>query len=518
MRCSFLTLAMGLLGACLRPDGLALAADPALLASPTSEVVTHELAPAQLQEDFQRLRFTLEHAHAALYRYTPKVEMDARLDAVALRLNRPMTDLEFYRLLAPIIGAIRNSHTSIQPPADALRSIRAYDDAFPFVLRFRDQRAYVEVNLSADTSIRRGMEVLDLNGRPMAEVAQTLAEGRSAEGFVDATKYGRMNQSFWLDLLLHIGPSPSYTLVVRDPASGTTSRHQVAGVFAPTVAAHVEETPPPTGPAQSITIDRPDGVAVMRLRNFLEPRTDAFFREAFHDIAESRVGNLVIDLRGNHGGIDWFNSDLISYLSDRAFRFYRDRTLTAKSYVDLKYLTYSLDDFLFPDQIAALPAAVREHPFEHWTLPQLIDLSLATDHAGGVQTPKTEDHFSGRVYVLIDSASGSSSAEVPALLHHLGLATIIGEEPNGSYQGETAGIIPTLLLPNSKLAVRVPLLAYHNDVMPGVRIGRGVEPTFSVSETLEDSIAGVDTVMTFTRALIHARASANVQGSGVSTP
>jgi hypothetical protein len=92
------------------------------------------------------------------------------------------------------------------------------------------------------------------------------------------------------------------------------------------------------------------------------------------------------------------------------------------------------------------------------------------------------------------------------MMQHLGLATIIGEEPDGSYQGETAGIIPTLTLPNSKLTVHVPLLLYQNDVMPGVRIGRGVEPTFTVSETLEDSIAGVDTVMTFTRTLIRARA------------
>ena len=132
-------------------------------------------------------------------------------------------------------------------------------------------------------------------------------------------------------------------------------------------------------------------------------------------------------------------------------------------------------------------------------------VGLSTDHAGGVNIPKTVDHFSGRVYLLIDGSSGSSSAEVPALRHHLGLATIIGEEPNGSYQGEVAGIIPNLTLPNSKLVIRVPLLAYHNDVMPGVRVGRGAEPTFTVSESLQDSIAGIDTAMTFAHALIQAR-------------
>jgi hypothetical protein len=511
MRSAFLILTSLLLGAGPRSDAAVVFAPAETTAS---QIVTHELTAAQLQEDFQRLRFTLEHAHPALYRYATKAEIDSRLNAIALRLDRPMTDLDFYRVLSPLIAAIRNSHTSIQPPPDALRSIRAYDNVFPLVLRYRDGNAYVEANLSPDSSIRPGMQVLDLNGRSMSEVTDDLAAMRSTEGFVETTKYSHLDQFFWRDYLLYLGPSPSYALTVRAPQDGMISRHLVAGVPAAMVAARVRETPPPTGPPQSVAIYGEDGIAVIRLRNFMETDTDAFFRNAFHDIAQSGVGNLIIDLRGNHGGIDWFNSDLISYLSDRPFRFYRERTLTAKSYDDLKYLTYNLDDFLLPDQIAALPPAVREHPFERWTLRQLVDFDLATDHAGGVQMPKTADHFSGRVYLLIDGASGSSSAEVPALMHHLGLATIIGEEPNGSYQGETAGVIPNLTLPNSKLIVRVPLLAYQNDVMPGVRIGRGAESTFAVSETLEDSIAGVDTVMKFTRALIRARASASAQGSG----
>jgi hypothetical protein len=472
-----------------------------------SKIVTHELTPQELHADFQQLRFSLEHAHPALYRYTSKDDIDARLRTIEQQLDRSMTDLDFYRLLAPLIAAIRNSHTSLQAPPDVLKSIQSSSNAFPFVLRYQDGKAFVEVNLSDDVTIRPGMEVLSLNGRPMAEVTQTLMESRSAEGFVDAAKYARLNRLFWSDLMLQVGPSARYSIVVRDPSSGIVNQRSVAGVSAALVSSRTPQFPSTAGPAQAVTIEPDSHLAILRLRNFVEPDTDTFFRKAFRQIAASGVGNLIIDLRGNHGGVDWFNSDLLSYLSDRPFRFYRDRVYVARSYDDLKYLSYSLDDFLFPDQIAALPAAVREHPFEHWTLPELIDLALSTDHAGGMQTPKKANRFSGRIYLLIDGNSGSSSAEVPALMHHLGLATIIGEEPNGSYQGEVAGIIPDLKLPNSKVVVRVPLLFYHNDVMPGIRMGRGAEPTFTVSESLSDSLAGVDTVMTFTRALIRARAT-----------
>ena len=60
------------------------------------------------------------------------------------------------------------------------------------------------------------------------------------------------------------------------------------------------------------------------------------------------------------------------------------------------------------------------------------------------------------------------------------------------------------------MVVHVPLLAYQNDVMPGVRTGRGVEPMFAISESLEDSNAGIDTAMTFTLNLIRARATGQV--------
>ncbi|MEO5866353.1 MAG: S41 family peptidase [Sphingomonas sp.] len=507
----FCTCVIALLG----PMSAAPAAAPTghNVATAPAVIVTHDLSVAQLREDFQRLRFSLEHAHPAPSRYTPKAEIDGQLNAIERQLNRPMTDLAFYRMLAPLIAAIRNSHTSIVAPPDALASMHASHDAFPFVLRFVDGRAFIDVNLSADATIRPGMELVELNGRPLAVTTRTLMAARSAEGFVEVAKYAQLDRAFSLDLLLQIGPSARYVVTVRDPASGHASRHDVAGVSLAAVVARTPQFPATAGPPQSITLECANDLALMRLQNFLEPDTDAFFRQAFHQIAGCGVGNLIIDIRGNHGGIDWFNSDLLSYLSDRPFRFYRNRTCVARSYDDLRYLSYKLDDFLFPDQIAALPASVRAHPFDHWTLPQLIDLALSTDHAGGMQTPKAKDHFSGRVYLLVDGNSGSSASEVPALMHHLGLATIIGEEPNGSYQGEVAGFIPDLTLPNSKIVIRMPLIAYQSDVMPGVRNGRAAEPTFTVSESVSDSVSGIDTVMAFTRALIRSRTTGMVSAT-----
>ncbi len=106
---------------------------------------------------------------------------------------------------------------------------------------------------------------------------------------------------------------------------------------------------------------------------------------------------------------------------------------------------------------------------------------------------------------MVNGRSASSGGEVPAILHFLGVGTLIGEEPNAGYQGTGGGVIPRLHLPNSGISVTYTLLAYENAVLPGLFVGRGAPPHFVVGETLEDAIQGRDTALEFTLELIAAR-------------
>jgi len=74
------------------------------------------IQPQLLQEDFQIARRALEEGHSGIYRYTPKAELDSAFDDAAKRLDRPMTPLEFYRVLAPVVARIKCGHTSVNPP------------------------------------------------------------------------------------------------------------------------------------------------------------------------------------------------------------------------------------------------------------------------------------------------------------------------------------------------------------------------------------------------------------------
>ena len=65
-----------------------------------------------MQEDFRILRAALEEGHPGIYRFTPKPDLDGIFDRAAKQLDRPMTRLAFYRIVAPTVAALKCGHTA----------------------------------------------------------------------------------------------------------------------------------------------------------------------------------------------------------------------------------------------------------------------------------------------------------------------------------------------------------------------------------------------------------------------
>jgi C-terminal processing protease CtpA/Prc len=110
------------------------------------------------------------------------------------------------------------------------------------------------------------------------------------------------------------------------------------------------------------------------------------------------------------------------------------------------------------------------------------------------------NHFSGKLYVLINGASGSMASVVSSLLKANQRAIFIGEESGGTMEGNTSLAYARLLLPNTKIRVEVPLTktVHHVDFVKG----RGVFPDYSVVPEIEDVMNGIDTELNFTLELI----------------
>src|SRR5207344_1630190 len=77
----------------------------------------------------------------------------------------------------------------------------------------------------------------------------------------------------------------------------------------------------------------------------------------------------------------------------------------------------------------------------------------------GIQQPR-KPGFGGKVIVLINGGSFSTTAELLTQLHDKKRAVFVGEESAGAYHGNSSGKDAVLELPNSGLHVGIPLMTY----------------------------------------------------------
>lgn len=94
-----------------------------------------KFSPDQLREDFQIARRSLEEGHSGIYRYTPKAELDRVFDAVSKSLDRPMDAVEFFRVLAPAVAAVKCGHTNVTLPEAFRKEINNTFPLLPFQVR-----------------------------------------------------------------------------------------------------------------------------------------------------------------------------------------------------------------------------------------------------------------------------------------------------------------------------------------------------------------------------------------------
>jgi len=164
---------------------------------------------------------------------------------------------------------------------------------------------------------------------------------------------------------------------------------------------------------------------------------------------------------------------LLSYLLDKPFKYYDELTINSREFTFHKYAK-------LPD----IPADVVER--------QTNGKYRVLNHPNlGVQQP-SKPTFTGKVLILINGDSFSTTAEFSSHAHFHKRAEFIGDESGGAYYGNTSGVVPALTLPNTKLIVYVPLVSYHLAVSGYKAATHGVIPEHPIHYSIEDLLEGTD--------------------------
>lgn len=467
-----LTLCTGLISVALAVAGVQIQS-----VAPESrvQVLTETLPLAETRADFDLLRKALEEAHSGLYRYSTKVEMDRVFDTQRAKLSRPATKAEFGAVIVEMLAHIRCGHTGLLPD-DEMQKQLANSRIFPLRMMVEGRRLVVLFNNTADDqTIRPGMEIIEINGRKAGDILDRVLPNMTADGDIETGKRARLQRSFGLNYWLFIEQAADFKVVARD-AAGKTVTVKLTGV----TEADQAKNQNPVNADLKANITKLDGLREnVSMRFIKEPEYPQWIEDTFRTLREKGTKTLVIDLRGNGGGADMYGAMLVSYLTDKPFRYF--------DHINVKTISPSFKEY--SDWQTDREAKLREGTTAVPTGGYLVN---AKGHPGVAEQPPGKYPFLGKVFVLIDGGTFSTAADFCAVTHHLKRATFIGEETGGGYYGNNSGVQTILTLPHSKMRIRVPMYEYWNAV-PGYHgKRRGTQPDHTVETTVSNLLRGVD--------------------------
>jgi len=453
-----------------------------------------KVAPGPLQEDFRIFRGALEEGHSGIYRYTAKTEMDHVFDAAAKQIVQPMSALEFYRLLAPVVARIKCGHTAVLPPRDIQEALAKTIPLFPFDVEVLDGKVYTLREYMPDEQHLTGLEVRRINGVPIERILATMIAATPGDGDSETVRPWRIGRGGAFPRLLYsvVAIASPFVIEFRDPKSGANRTARLSGVrgdFRETIApVRYARDQKPESAADLKFLDG-GRTAILTVRQFAGKAGGRFFDDAFTQIQRQNARSLIIDVRNNNGGADELGKKLLSFLVDQPFRYYDDLVLNAREFSFGRYVEGG--GGVIPESMVEHGKDGKFHNIQHpnW----------------GMQQP-SQPYFAGRLLALMNGGSFSTTCEFLSNLHSRKRATFIGEEAAGGYYGNTSGRVPTVVLPNSKVAVRVPLQTYYLAVN-GADPRRSILPDLEVKPTIQDLLSGNDPVMS--TALELARAATN---------
>ncbi|MFZ1807186.1 MAG: S41 family peptidase [Cyclobacteriaceae bacterium] len=421
------------------------------------------ISTEEQKEDINVLHTNLEKYHPGLYRYTTKDSIDLAFSRAKTRItSQPLAC--FYAEITQLLSKVRCGHTRSYSPVAMDEAFTQNELFFPASIKYLDGKVYINEVFMPKTQLRTGVEVVAINDRSIEEINFILFSHLPSDGFITTGKRKMIERRFSLYYQLYVDSgTKEYELQLRN-LNGELQCITIAGTS-------WDQLEPTQNKQLPLSISFHSDYALLDIRTF-DSRTISqseqdyydFLESSFSELKQKNVKNLIMDLRGNGGGDDNYGATLVSYFAKDSFRYFEHIEVTDN------YDGYGKVN---------LKNGRR----------------LMTSHKGLDVWQPQANGFTGNVYVLIDGFSFSTCADVATVMHHHQLATFIGEETGGGYDGNTSGNSKSLVLPNSGIRINVPMWKYTTANIGHPYHGRGVMPDYPVEQTRKELLENKDAVM-----------------------
>ena len=393
-----------------------------------------------LKADLHILKDHLKITNPGLYRYLSRVDFAVFFDSLDRTIDRPMNEQEFLRSITLINGRIGDGHTMFLPSAAAAEYNNTKGKFLPFSVVYLGGKLYITENCSADSTIRRGEEVLRINGTPVPVIMEQLLTRQIRDANNQNYPLWILNHYFTAYYSFSFGQPDQFLLELKEGDEPSHFKNITA--LTKDSIRHLRQLRYPANKSLGVTLEEEGQTCVLTIKSFDPDLIRSVYQQDFHRTIDSvfvllkrhGVKNLILDLRDNQGGDFEPGRHLLSYL------------------------------LLKPS------------------------LFLLAGKASRLIHPRV-NRFAGGLFVLINGGSFSNTAIVSSILEREKRAIFIGEETGGNkyiISGDPVGSE----LPHTRIQSYISTTTFW--IRRGKNDGRGVVPSYPIAPTIGDILSQKD--------------------------
>ncbi len=299
----------------------ALAATPvACTTLPPAALPVAALGPilkgADIRGDIAILRRAYEQLHPGLYRYSTPAEVSARFDLLERDFSADQSLGQAYLTLSRFLGTVRCGHTyaNFFNQSDAVaKTLFQSRNRLPFHFRWLGGRIVVTRNLSDEPALVPGTQILSIDGVATSQILSAVLPYARADGGNDAKRRALLEvQGFdgieTFDVfypLLFPTHANGFVLRIRTPDG--SERSVIVAPHGPEDRKRAMSLETDSD-APQWTFAMQGAVGVLTTPNWelYDSKWDwrGFLDDVFGELIKTNAKGLVIDVRGNEGGLD----------------------------------------------------------------------------------------------------------------------------------------------------------------------------------------------------------------------
>lgn len=434
-----------------------------------------KLPENKLKQDLAVLKSTLEKNHPSLYWYTTKDSIDFYFEKAINSFSDSLNEIQFKKTVAEVISTIKCGHTSVRYSKNFTKlSGKHLYPMFPLYLKvWADSMVVLGNVFEKDSILKRGTIVTSINGKSTAQILDSIFKSISTDGYSVNYKNQVVSNNFpvwykhiWqLDSIYTIGYLDSLGQEKTTQIKNFTPIKDTSTIKKTTVKKPTKKQIKNArlNAKRYLQIDTTLNTAYFRVNTFSEGRLRKFFRKSMKTISNKNIENVVIDLRQNGGGDVGTTTKLLKYFSKKPFKHADTVAAINRTFPNKKYIT---NWWLYWIPMNFFAARGNDNKIHYKRFEKHYF------------KPKKRYHFDGQVYLVQGGVTFSAATMFVATLKGQHNVTVLGEETGGGFYGNSAIHLPTIVLPNSKLRVSLPM---YRMVMDKNRPkGRGIMPDVEI--------------------------------------